>query len=129
MPRKVDKPTRPPADARSVCPVACTLDLIGDRWTLLVVRDLFAGKRQFKEFADAPESIATNILASRLKLLVDHGLVERSVNESARGKPVIYDLTQRGRSLEPLLTGIAEWGLKHIPGTKMRITPKSAAKS
>ncbi len=60
---------------RSNCPVACTLDLVGDRWTLLVVRDLIWGKTRFDEFLASPEGIATNILSSRLRLLEDLGYV------------------------------------------------------
>ena len=61
----------------SVCPVACALDLIGDKWTLLVVRDLACGKRFFNDLSRSSERIATNILADRLERLVAHGLVER----------------------------------------------------
>ena len=62
---------------RSVCPVACALDVIGDKWTLLVVRDMACGKRHFNDFCRSPERIATNILADRLERLVAHGLVEK----------------------------------------------------
>ena len=69
------KTRHPDATRRSVCPVACTLDLIGDKWTLLVIRDLMSGKSQFKDFLESPEGIATNILTSRLNRLLEHGLV------------------------------------------------------
>ncbi|PSB57386.1 transcriptional regulator, partial [filamentous cyanobacterium CCP1] len=63
---------------RSPCPVSCTLDLIGDRWTLLVIRDMmFFGKQRFEEFLESPEGISTNILANRLKLLEEAGLVTK----------------------------------------------------
>ena len=110
-------------DRRSCCPVACTLDLLGDRWTLLVIRDLFAGKRRFSEFARSPESLATNILADRLELLVTHGLAERVVPEGR--KRADYALTDRGRSLESVLGAVARWGLKHIEGTEARLAPAS----
>ena len=61
---------------RSVCPVACALDVMGDKWTLLVVRDMACGKRHFNDFCRSPERIATNILADRLERLVAHGLAE-----------------------------------------------------
>lgn len=61
------------SEKRSPCPIAGVLDILGDRWTLLVVRDLFCGKSQYKDFAASPEKIATNILADRLHRLVQHG--------------------------------------------------------
>jgi DNA-binding HxlR family transcriptional regulator len=99
---------------RSPCPVACTLDLIGDRWTLLVVRDLFCGRRTFKEFAAGPERIATNILADRLERLVAAELASKS----ATG----YALTPRGLTLLPVLQAVADWGLANIEGTEARMT-------
>jgi DNA-binding HxlR family transcriptional regulator len=108
-------------DARSCCPIACTLDVLGDRWTLLVIRDLFAGKSRFTEFQRSPERIAPNILTDRLASLVDAGLAERVVPPG--GKRARYGLTARGASLRPVLGAVAEWGLAHIPGTEARITP------
>lgn len=108
------------SEKRSVCPVACTLDLIGDRWTMLVVRDLFAGKAHFKEFSRSPERIATNILASRLARLVDSGIAEKYPSEDVPGREA-YRLTAKGRSLEKVLAAIAQWGLEQIPGTEARI--------
>lgn len=102
--------------SRSVCPIATALDVFGDRWTLLVIRDLACGKRLFKEFTASPEGIATNILSDRLERLVAGGFVVRTP-ESATGRDA-YGLTERGRSLVPLLVAIAEWGVKHLPGTK-----------
>jgi DNA-binding HxlR family transcriptional regulator len=116
MPRKVTR--------RSVCPVACALDLIGDRWTLLVVRDLVCGKAHFKEFLDSPEGIATNILADRLAKLHDAGLVER-VPAAAVGRDV-YRLTKKGETLQPLLQQITDWGLANLKGTQVRVVPRLA---
>lgn len=113
-------PLDPPR--RSPCPVACTLDLLGDRWTLVVVRDLFRGVSRFKDFEASPEGIATNVLTDRLALLTRHGLVERAT-EPGR-KAVTYELTAKGRSLEPVLRAVADWGLKHIRGTEARLAPK-----
>jgi DNA-binding HxlR family transcriptional regulator len=107
-------------ERRSVCPVACTLDLIGDKWTLLVVRDLFAGKSTYTEFAQSPERIATNILAERLTRLTDGGLVERTVTDGHGGRHH-YRLTERGRSLWPVLHAVADWGLRNVPGTAARV--------
>lgn len=110
-----------PAERRSVCPIACTLDLIGDRWTLLVLRDLWAGKTRFSEFLESPEGIATNILAARLESLVAGGLVAREPEE---GRVRTYTLTEKGRSLQPVLAAVRDWGLAHIPGTEARIKPR-----
>ncbi|MEM9381265.1 MAG: helix-turn-helix domain-containing protein [Planctomycetota bacterium] len=111
--------TSPSDDRRSCCPVACTLDLIGDRWTLLVVRDLFAGRTRFSEFLRSPEGIATNVLTDRLDRLVEAGLVERHVEPP--GKRAAYRLTKAGKSLRPLLGALRDWGLRHIEGTEVRI--------
>lgn len=106
---------------RSQCPIACTLDLIGDRWTLLVIRDMmFFDKHRFEEFLASPEGISTNILASRLKSLEEMGLVEKSPY-SNHPRRMHYQLTEKGESLRPVLRRIANWGLKHIPDTE---TPK-----
>ncbi|MFM9957672.1 MAG: winged helix-turn-helix transcriptional regulator [Phycisphaerales bacterium] len=110
----------PSAPTRSVCPVACTLDLVGDRWTLLVIRDLFAGRSRFGEFLRSPEGIATNILTARLEHLISSGLV-RATPCRARTGASVYTLTARGRSLRPVLECIAAWGLEHIPGTEARM--------
>jgi len=104
---------------RSRCPVACSLDLVGDRWTLLVIRDLFAGQARFGEFLDAPEHIPTNILAERLKRLQAAGLVE-AVPYSDRPPRHAYALTERGRALGPVLDALADWGLAQFPGTRRR---------
>jgi len=103
---------------RSNCPVACTLDLVGDRWTLLVVRDLVMGKTYFDEFLASPEGIATNILSSRLRLLEDLGYVTGEKDASDRRR-IHYSLTKKGERLGKLLRGIVKWGLKNLPETKM----------
>lgn len=102
---------------RSPCPIANTLDLVGDKWTLLIVRDLlFFGKRQYREFAASPEGIPTNILADRLKRLEQAGLVERTPYQD---RPVryAYTLTPTGADLKAVLVALIEWGNRHIPGT------------
>lgn len=105
---------------RSVCPVACTLDLLGDKWTLLVVRDLLYGKSHFKEFLASPEGIATNILAERLARLSANGLVEHYPSGDIAGKQG-YRLTEKGHSLRALMAQIRIWGLDHIDGTDARL--------
>jgi DNA-binding HxlR family transcriptional regulator len=105
---------------RSVCPIACSLDLFGDKWTLLIIRDLLSGKSQFKEFLASPEKIATNILADRLARLASNGLVERyPSSEIARREA--YRLTEKGRSLRGLIVQLKAWGLDHIDGTEVRL--------
>lgn len=104
---------------RSPCPIACTLDLIGDRWTLLIVRDMmFFGKQRFEEFLESPEGISTNILANRLKLLEDMSLVEKQPY-SNHPRRMNYQLTEQGQSLRPVLKVMIAWGLKHIPETRI----------
>lgn len=110
----------PTAHARSVCPVACTLDLIGDRWTLLVLRDMHLGKSHFHQFAASPEKIATNILTDRLTRLVQHGLA-RTHQSPLRAGAQAYALTPKGRSLLPVLQALRDWGLQHLPGTAARL--------
>lgn len=111
---------------RSPCPIACTLDVIGDKWTLLVIRDMSFGRTQFKEFAESPERIATNMLADRLSKLVDCGLAEKFPLSDASGREG-YRLTAAGESLRPVLTAIARWGLEHIPGTAAKMKPKASS--
>jgi DNA-binding HxlR family transcriptional regulator len=104
---------------RSSCPIACTLDLIGDRWTLLVIRDMmFLGKQRFEEFLESPEGISTNILANRLKSLEDLGLVEKQPY-SNHPRRMNYRLTERGHSLRPVMKSMIAWGLKQIPETRV----------
>lgn len=108
---------------RSPCPVACTLDLIGDKWTLLLVRDMACGKSLFKEFSASPEKIATNILTDRLNRLMEYDLAEKQTSEDKPGRDG-YRLTDKGKSLLPILNSIKDWGLANIPGTEARMRMK-----
>ncbi|HLP83224.1 MAG TPA: helix-turn-helix domain-containing protein [Phycisphaerales bacterium] len=111
---------------RSACPIACTLDIVGDKWTLLVIRDLFAGKSHYHEFLQSPERIATNILAERLTRLTSAGLITAHASPQREGAS-LYQLTPRGQSLFPVLVAIRDWGLTNITGTKAHMhvpTPK-----
>jgi DNA-binding HxlR family transcriptional regulator len=104
---------------RSLCPISCTLDLIGDRWTLLIIRDMmFFGKQRFEEFLDSPEGISTNILSNRLKLLEELGLVEKQPY-SSHSRRMNYQLTEKGKSLRPVLKVITAWGLRYIADTQI----------
>lgn len=98
---------------RSYCPISYGLDLFGDKWTLLVVRDIaLARKRYFGEFLASEEKIATNILADRLKALVASEIVSRRPDPS-HARKVIYELTEKGEDLIPALLELGLWGAKH----------------
>jgi DNA-binding HxlR family transcriptional regulator len=114
----------PAKSKRSVCPLACALDLLGDRWTMLILRDLFVGRSQFGEFIKSPERIASNTLADRLARLVAARLVETFRNEDRPGTDG-YRLTPKGASTRPILDAIMTWGLANIRGTEARMQPKS----
>jgi len=103
---------------RSNCPVACSLDLLGDRWTLLVVRDLLRGKTRYGEFLVSAEGIPTNILADRLRRLEQAGLIS-SQTYSSHSRRNSYQLTDAGRALAPTLRALRNWGLTHVPGTRV----------
>ena len=99
---------------RSDCPIAATLDIVGDRWTLLVLRDmLLGGKSHFSEFAE-DESIATNILTDRLAMLVDQGIIER-VPDPNDGRKYLYRPLTPAIELLPVIAELAAWGLKYSP--------------
>jgi DNA-binding HxlR family transcriptional regulator len=102
---------------RSPCPVACALDLCGDRWTLLVIRDLLLGRSRFKDFTASPEGIPTNILSDRLDRLLRHGIAEQFPVEDGSQR-MAYRLTDKGRALGPVLQAMRDWGLKWETSTK-----------
>ncbi len=105
------------SDRRSRCPIACTLDLLGDKWTLLVVRDLLFTKRvRFGDLLASPEKIPTNILADRLRRLSDAGVVEKRPYQD-RPERFEYHLTERGRDLFDVLAAMIRWGGDNVPGT------------
>ena len=102
---------------RSPCPIANLLELVGDKWTLLVIRDMLRGRKTYGELLDSPERIPTNILADRLKRLMDAGLISRSAYQE-RPTRYAYALTEKGASLGEVLIALARWGNAHIPGTQ-----------
>lgn len=109
----------PTSEPRSGCPIANALDLLGDRWTLLVIRDLtFRGKRRFGDFLTSPEGIPTNLLTDRLRRLEESGVVER-VPYQDRPPRYEYQLTAMGKDLFPVLRTLIEWALRHIPGVAL----------
>jgi DNA-binding HxlR family transcriptional regulator len=105
--------------SRSKCPVSCVLDLLGDKWTLLLVRDLLLGKGTYTEFQQSPEGIPTNILAERLKRLQAAGIIERLPYQQ---RPVRYryKLTNKGSDLYPVLSAMIDWGNCYVEGTISR---------
>ncbi|HXU94330.1 MAG TPA: helix-turn-helix domain-containing protein [Gallionella sp.] len=114
MKKPTVKPSYPDS-YRSTCPVASVLDIVGDKWTLIVVRDLFLGKHRYGEFQSSPEAIPTNILAERLKRLEAAGLIKKEFYQDNPPRAE-YFLTTRGADLGPVLRAMREWGKQYIPG-------------
>ena len=94
------------------CPIARTLDIIGDRWTMLIVRDLIMGERRFNQCLASSPGLPPKLLADRLKKLELHGLVQRVIY-SQHPLRAEYRLTDQGRSLAPVIEEIVRWGLDH----------------
>ena len=114
-PEKTATKTRNHAD-RSKCPIAWALDVIGDRWTLLVIRDLmFMGKRQFGQFLESGERMPTNIVADRLRRLSNCGLISKTPYQT---NPVRYqyELTEKGADLRTTMESLGEWAGSHLCG-------------
>ena len=100
---------------RSDCPISFSLDILGDKWTLLILRDMvFAGKSTYGEFLQSAEKMATNILADRLATLESQGFVTKQVAADKKSK-FTYRLTEKGLDLIPLLMEISLWGAKYNP--------------
>lgn len=98
---------------KSDCPINFALEIFGDRWTFLIVRDLmFKGKHYYGEFLLSEEKIATNILADRLLLLESNGIISKS-NDPSHKQKIIYRLTQKGIDLIPVLVEIIMWSAKY----------------
>jgi DNA-binding HxlR family transcriptional regulator len=110
-----------------VCSIARSLELIGDRWTLLIVRDLVLGLRRFDEFL-ASLGIASNVLTDRLNRLVEEEVVER-VRYSKRPERFEYQLTAKGRELGPVLLALMQWGDRHISDKPPRIARRRSDRS
>jgi len=101
------------------CSIARALEIVGERWTLLIVRDAFLGLRRFEQFQESL-GIARNVLTDRLKRLVDEGILER-VRYSERPERYEYRLTQKGRDLHLALAGLRQWGDKHVSEKPPRV--------
>lgn len=106
-------------DRRSTCPISTALEFVGDRWTLLVIRDLaFAGKRRFREFLQSEEGISSNILADRLNALLESGIVTRR-DDPSHAQKAVYSLTDKGIDLLPVLVAMSAWTQQHHPETRL----------
>ena len=101
---------------RSGCPINLTLEVVGDRWSLLIIRDMmFGNRRHFRELlTKSDEGISSNILADRLKTLLERGIITRDGDPSHKQKG-IYSLTEQGIELLPILAQMAGWGFKYLP--------------
>ena len=98
---------------KSGCPINLSLELLGDRWTLLIIRDLvFAGKKHFRQFLQSAEGISSRTLAERLQTLQEEGIITRSDDPSHKLK-AIYRLTEAGIDLLPVLATLGSWGARH----------------
>lgn len=95
------------------CAIARTLDMIGDRWTLLIIRDLFLGRARFSEFLHSMPAPPPRLLSQRLRRLEEDGLVARAVHDEYPVRTE-YQLTAKGRSLFPVLYAMGSWGLEHL---------------
>ncbi len=110
------------SNCRSNCPINFVLETFGDKWTLLIVRDLmFKEKQTYGELLQSDEKISTNILADRLKRLEEHGIIAKSVSPD-NGSSYIYSLTSKGTDLLPVMLEITAWSAKH---DSMTNTPAS----
>ena len=108
----------PSSKPRSYCPINLSLEIFGDSWTLLVLRDLmFSGKRHFRQLLQSDEGISSNILADRLARLVEHGLLTKADDPTHKQK-AIYSLTEKAIALLPVVVQIGAWGSRWVPDAK-----------
>lgn len=115
MPAKV----KPLSDLRSDCPIAATLDVVGDKWSLLIIRDIgLFNKHRNKEFQDGTENFPTNILADRLKRMTEQGILEKQLYQE-RPPRYEYQLTKTGRALLPVIKSMAKWADEFVPGVEL----------
>jgi DNA-binding HxlR family transcriptional regulator len=111
MAKKIEKNST----RRSDCPVSCTMDMVGDKWSMLIIRDMMLwGKSTYNEFLNSNEKISTNILNDRLIMLTASGLIQYT----GAAKRKKYSLTPMGNDLRPVLEAIGNFGVKHFEGSK-----------
>jgi DNA-binding HxlR family transcriptional regulator len=116
----------PSTEPRSYCPINLSLEIFGDTWTLLVLRDMmFAGKRHFRELLQSDEHISSNILADRLARLVAHGLLTRADDPTHKQK-AIYSLTEKAITLLPVIVQIGAWGSRWVADARKLDAPSRA---
>ncbi|AHK43311.1 MULTISPECIES: helix-turn-helix domain-containing protein [Ensifer] len=102
-------------DHRSGCPINLSLEVFGDKWSLLIVRDMiFGGKRHFRELLRSQEGISSNILADRLKMLVEQGMLTKTDDPTHKQK-AIYSLTEMTIALVPIMAHLGAWGRRYLP--------------
>ena len=105
-------------ERRSGCPINLTLEVLGDKWSLLILRDMiFGGKRHFRELMRSQEGISSNILADRLRMLVAEELLTKTDDPTHKQK-AIYNLTEKAIELVPVFAHIGAWGRKHLPASE-----------
>jgi DNA-binding HxlR family transcriptional regulator len=103
------------ADHRSGCPINLSVEVFGDKWSLLILRDMiFGGKRHFREMLRSEEAISSNILADRLKMLVEQGMLTKADDPTHKQK-AIYSLTEMSISLVPIMAHLGAWGSRWLP--------------
>lgn len=114
---------------RSECPLSCSLDVFGDKWSLLIIRDLmFGNKSTYNDFLKSDEGIATNILASRLKGLEENGIIEKTAHPDSKAK-ILYKLTSKGIDLLPIIMEVYIWSEKYLTvPSDIKATIKEAKK-
>lgn len=102
-------------DTRSGCPINLSLEVFGDKWSLLIIRDMiFGGKRHFRELLRSQEGISSNILADRLKMLVEQGMLTKADDPTHKQK-AIYSLTEMTIALVPIMAQLGAWGRRYLP--------------
>ena len=99
------------------CVIAKSLDIFGERWTMLIIRDLFLGKKTYTDFQVSLKGISPNLLVERLKDLEVSGIINRKIEANSRPPKVEYSLTAKGRGLGKVLSSIVEWGAKNLSGS------------
>lgn len=115
---------------RSGCPLVIALDVVGDKWSLVILRDLVKGKMRFGELCASEESIPTNILTSRLKMFEEHGIVDKRLYQTSPRR-YEYQLTPKGADLIPVMQSLARWGEKygedivHPPAAFFELSPEA----
>ena len=103
---------------RSRCPINLSLEVLGDRWSLLILRDMmFAGKRHFREFLRSEEGISSNILADRIRTLLEEGMITKAPDPTHKQK-AIHSLTEKSIALVPVFVQLGVWGIRHLPASE-----------